>query len=49
MTKFEETVLKKLLEIESRISKLEGRAATWGAIAGALMAVIGEVILKTLK
>lgn len=45
-TDFEKFVFKELNSISRRISKLEGKGMVWGAIAGAIMASIGEVIAK---
>jgi hypothetical protein len=37
---FQQFVVEKLLAIESRVSKLEARAAMFGALAGASMSLI---------
>jgi hypothetical protein len=45
---FEQFVITKLMEISDRISRLEGKAIVWGAVAGGIMAGLGEVIARSI-
>lgn len=45
-TDFEKYVFAEFNKLSTRLSRLEGKAATWGAIAGALAATLGEIALK---
>lgn len=47
-TDFEKYVFGELKTISHKISKLEGRAATWGALAGVIVAGITEVLVKAI-
>jgi hypothetical protein len=48
-TAFEERVLEKLISIEHRITKLEGKAMLWGALAGALLSVLTHTAYEIIK
>lgn len=48
-TDFERFVFKELGSISKRLSKLEGRANAWGALAGTLSAIIVEAVATALR
>lgn len=48
-TDFEKFVFKELGSISKRLSRLEGKAITWGAIAGLIVSVVAETVSKHIK
>lgn len=48
-TDFEKYMFHAMGRLDSRLSKLEGRASVWGAVAGIIGAAVIEAIFKVIQ